>query len=367
MNIRFKSAMDRVTAEEDLIRRTEFFLKEKLNEKSNQTNVVKSTRRKFMMNKWIAVAATTFLAISGGALGYKVYEYKNTPVSYVSLDINPSVEISVNASGDPVDVESYNQDGTTILKGIDVKGKSLKKAVSELVLSAVNNQFIEADGSTVVSVTTETDDKTVAKELGKDAEMGVNEALKISGKTVTIEKNNIALSNRIEAKKLGISPGKLNLIHKLQELDPAISVDDYRYAKVKDIMAAIHGKEGKAVSDNPLNNVNEQNKNNRDQNNSQISDQNKDDDNKNNSQIDEQNKNNGVQNNSKIEDQNKNDSNQQNSNDGNIENDNQSSNKSNQNSKGKSQSSGNSSTKQSGQSSSEDHQGDNGSQGDGNN
>src|SRR5471030_2510919 len=50
-----------------------------------------------------------------------------------------------------------------------------------------------------------------------------------------LETGNVALARRDEARKLGITPGKLNIIQKLQKLDPIINIEDYKSSSVKDI------------------------------------------------------------------------------------------------------------------------------------
>lgn len=190
------------------------------------------------MKKKLAVAMSLAVLLIGGG-GGSAYAYYETPKSYVSLDINPSVELGVNAFGKVVDVKPYNSDGEKILIEIKIKGADVTEAISKLVSSAVNNGYVSEDGSTVVSLTSETDDKELGTELETDAEEGAKEALEESGKTAAINKDNVALARRDEARTLGITPGKLNLINKLQAVDPTATVEQYKDASVKEIMKSI--------------------------------------------------------------------------------------------------------------------------------
>lgn len=58
-------------------------------------------------------------------------------------------------------------------------------------------------------------------------------------KDAVLHTDNVALARRDDARDLGITPGKLNLIQKLQAVDPTVVVDDYKDATVKSIMSAI--------------------------------------------------------------------------------------------------------------------------------
>lgn len=225
----FKSAVSQIHAEETLKQRTRQYLAAQLAEPAAD-----ATRAKRTFPKHLAVAACTAVFLCAATVG--AYAYYRTPVSYLSLDINPSVELGVNHFGKVVSAEAYNADGTTILNGQDVNNMDVKDAVSTLVKSADQKGFVADDGSTVIAVTSETDDSTAATELEDSAAAGADDAVKAEGKSATVDKENVALERRDEARKLGITPGKLNLIQKLQKLDPSITVDEYKDAKVKDIM-----------------------------------------------------------------------------------------------------------------------------------
>ena len=237
MITKFKSALNKVKAEEELVNKTEKYLKDTLlkNEKPKTNDYI--SWGGFYMKKKFLVAASLAVLCLGGSTG--AYAYYQTPVSYLSLDINPSVELGINAFDKVVQVEAYNEDGEKILEEVDVIGSDVTEAVGELVSSADNNGYIAEDGSTVVSVTTETDNEEVATELETVAEEGVNSALEETEKEVVVHKDNIALARRDEARKLGITPGKLNLIQKLQAVDPDATVEEYKDASVNEIMKTI--------------------------------------------------------------------------------------------------------------------------------
>lgn len=239
MNTRFKSALNHVKADEDLINKTEAYLRDTFAKEHNSRMAELKKWRMIGMKKF-AIAACVAILLLGG--GFKAYA---TPLSYVSLDINPSVELGVNALGLVVTAEGYNEDGKAILSGIKATGTNVKKAVHAVVDSAAHKGFIDNDGSTVVSLTAETDNDRTAAKLKAEAEAGADEALTENGKSADVNIDNVALARRDEARKLGITPGKLNLIQKLQaELqasDPTATVDVETYSDktVKAIMLEI--------------------------------------------------------------------------------------------------------------------------------
>ena len=233
METSFKSALGRIKAEDILKKKTEGYLMKSISSKENVLKENSFRRNNPLLKRIVAVACTAVL-LCGASIG--AYAYYKTPTSYLSLDINPSVELGVNAFGKVVSATAYNNDGKTILVGQDVINSGVKDAVNTLVKSAAQKGFIAKDGSTVIAVTSETDSSSTAVKMQDAAKQGADIAVKSEGDTATVQKENVALARRDEARKLVITPGKLNLIQKLQALDPSITIDQYKDATVTDIM-----------------------------------------------------------------------------------------------------------------------------------
>ena len=188
------------------------------------------------MKKKIALALVACAIISSGG---GVYAYAKNPVAYVSMDINPSVELGVNAFDKVVSVEAYNDDGKKILEGIDLRNYDIKNAVSTVISNAISDGYITQDVTTtaavVVEITTCTDKDKVGTKLEESLKDVADKTLNENDIEAEVGTEKVALARRDEARKLGITPGKLNLIQKLQELDPTITVEDYKDSSVKDI------------------------------------------------------------------------------------------------------------------------------------
>ncbi|MVX62210.1 hypothetical protein GKZ28_00660 [Clostridium chromiireducens] len=191
----------------------------------------------------LVLSLVTVLGLGGGG-----YAYAKTPVAYVSVDINPSVELGVNAFDQVVSVEAYNEDGEKVLEGTDLISTSVDDAVSIVITNAISDGYIKEDDtiitddadtsattSAAVEITVSTDKEDVAAELEESLKETADETLKNNDVDAEVETDNVALARRDEARQLGITPGKLNLIQKLQALDPEIKVEDYKTSSVKDI------------------------------------------------------------------------------------------------------------------------------------
>jgi len=230
----FKRYLDQVKAEAGLKKKTEGYVKAALaSGTQNKENKIHLRRGQGIRRKvWIAVASIAVcMVISGGG-----YAYYKTPVNYVSLDINPSVELGVNVFDTVVTVEPVNEDGQDLLEAKDVIGLPIEKAIEDLVEEAADQDYIADNGTTVIAVTAESDDERVALKLQEKSAQGVSLAMSNKKVIAEVYQDCSDLALRAEAKEQGVSPGKYKLIMMMQTLDPSITVEQYKEAKVSQII-----------------------------------------------------------------------------------------------------------------------------------
>ncbi len=106
------------------------------------------------------MAACMMLSVVG-------YAFYRMPVDYVCMDINPSIEIGINAFGKVVSVEAYNEDGLKVIGKNKYFNQSVKDTVAALVKGAAEEGFIDEDGGSVIALTAESENEEVAAELQK--------------------------------------------------------------------------------------------------------------------------------------------------------------------------------------------------------
>lgn len=142
-----------------------------------------------------------------------------SPVAaYVSLDINPSVELGVDRLLKVVEARALNQDGSRLLAGLGLKGMALSKAVRAVFEEAVRQEYIKPGDNRehviLASITVEQpgfaiDDDVITAELQR----GIDE----HHVPVAVFVESTSREVRAEAKKLGVSAGKLALYKKAKE------------------------------------------------------------------------------------------------------------------------------------------------------
>jgi len=231
----FTDYIGKVKADTELKENTQTYIRNALAQKSNSEakNQFNATGVKRRLPKKIVASAFCVMALAMISIsGYAYY----TPVNYVSLDINPSVELGLNMFDTVVSVEGINYAGQNLIKGQHLTYMSVSEAIQALISEAGDQNFIAENGSTVIAITLETkNDETIAS-LQSDCEKSVQLALDAMDLDAVIYNDYAGLEIHEDAQKLGVSPGKLNLIRFMQELNPEITIDQYQDAMMTDII-----------------------------------------------------------------------------------------------------------------------------------
>ncbi|MBR4073990.1 MAG: cell wall protein, partial [Firmicutes bacterium] len=162
------------------------------------------------------VAAAAMVAVIFGGAG--MYVQGNAVDSIIELDVNPSVELSVNKKERVVSAEALNEDAKVVLEDMDLKGADLEVAVNALIGSMLKHGYIsELQNSILISV--ENDDVVKGKALEDRLVKEVNDMLKSSAIEGAILSQQIKDDDDTKklAEELKVSEGKAVLIDKIVE------------------------------------------------------------------------------------------------------------------------------------------------------
>lgn len=225
-------AFDPIKADQDLIDRTRLSVQSALSRPS--------AARRYSQRAMRMITAAAALILVAGILAFAGVTWIQTPVAALSIEINPSVELAINALNRVVTARSFNEDGADLLAGLDLKQSPIKEAVAALVMAAARSGCLAADGSSIIAITSSTDDEDLIKLLEQISDDAARDALAQTSSQASIYHDNTAHARIEEAHQLGITPGRLNLIQKLIDLDPTKNVGNYLTANTADIMKAVN-------------------------------------------------------------------------------------------------------------------------------
>lgn len=189
--------------------------------------VIIMKERKVNWTRRITASAAALALIIGLGAGFGVYRANRAVAATVSLDVNPSVELTVNRKDRILSVNANNEDGKTILGDMDLTGSNLEVAVNAIVGSMVRNGYLnELANSVLVSV--DSADAAVGAALQEKLAQEISVILEgdsFSGAVIsqTVEKND-ELNN--QAQEYHISLGKANLIQQIVSQDSRYTFEE---------------------------------------------------------------------------------------------------------------------------------------------
>ena len=156
---------------------------------------------------WAAAAALLLLTLTV-ALGWN-FAQASTAVAFVSLDINPSVELTVNAREQVLKVSAVNSDGEKILQNLELKNLPVLEAMSKIMEQAVGMGYLTNEHSWVLV--------GLAPNGGRPLPPALEEAVKSAGAAAQEKvKAKVAVlqltdQERAKAEQTGVSIGEYAL------------------------------------------------------------------------------------------------------------------------------------------------------------
>lgn len=208
----FRDAFSQIRAEAGLKAQTKRYLSEQINKKKTHC---------FPALRAAAAAACLFAAVSaGGAWLYL------SPAAYISIDINPSLELGINRFDRVVSVESFNSDGQDLAEQLDIRYMDYSDALEELLSEQTVEAYL-ADGA-VMAVTVAGSDEEKTNQILENVETCTAGHSNISCHSGDIEEMHKAHSE-------GLSLGKYRAYLELKTLDPTVTPDDIRDLSMREI------------------------------------------------------------------------------------------------------------------------------------
>ncbi len=121
-----------------------------------------------LKSKIIALSLSAVMAASAFAFTACKGNKDDDKTAYVSLDINPEVELVVDKNNNVVSVRGENEDGQVLLyEEAGIKGESVDKAVEKITELAIKYGYLDENNKVVDAIVTSGNEKFEKEVLGK--------------------------------------------------------------------------------------------------------------------------------------------------------------------------------------------------------
>lgn len=96
-----------------------------------------------------AGSVALFLLVLTTLLGWSMYQAP-TAVALISVDINPSLQFTLDNQGHLLKFESQNEDARRMLSEVDLKGKPIEEVLEQIVIQAYDQKYLSSEKPWVV-------------------------------------------------------------------------------------------------------------------------------------------------------------------------------------------------------------------------
>ncbi|MCI9261997.1 hypothetical protein [uncultured Adlercreutzia sp.] len=187
----------------------------------------RSPRRR---RRWAPLAAAACLLLVGILAGAGWHLWQQ-PAAFVGVDVNPSLELTVNAFDRVVKATAINDDGAAVLDALSLEGRSYAEAFAALMDSEAMAPYLAKDAFVDVNITTQ--DNALASELQAQSDAV------LAGHPYQGACHHADEATREAAAAAGMGVGRYRAACELAELDDSVSVDDCAAMTMRELHDAI--------------------------------------------------------------------------------------------------------------------------------
>lgn len=188
--------------------------------------------------KWIISFAVLFGAVlMMSSCAQSVSAQDDT---YLTIDINPSVELIVNKREKVIYVNPLNEDAEVLLDGIDLIGMDLDEAVDLIIQTAIELGYIDTDAEeTYVKVSSISENAEIGEKIRERAKEHINNAFSKRYMMGKAEDKGFTPDFLAEAESYGVTPGFLFLAKSAVEVSDELLLQDALLMTVQELQVIL--------------------------------------------------------------------------------------------------------------------------------
>lgn len=231
MENKLYDVFDKIHAEDALKEKTAEFLHKQIQKQGGSRKASPMHHMRFAI-----VCVSSLLFLLAGGLSYNLYF---SPSAYVDMDVNPSIELTLNRFDRVIEANPYNDDGAGILQEVNVRHKTYEEAVQMLLATMIDQEYMTQDGA--VSLTVQAGDNNAEKELLEGLLATVSASL--ASHHLSAAADIFAVSQEVKdcAHEYNLTPAKYIAITQLQEVDSTATFEGCGEHSISEIRQLIEG------------------------------------------------------------------------------------------------------------------------------
>lgn len=230
MKNKIKAALEPIHAEEHLKANTRQYVFDRMAEKKE--------KRK-LLRRWSMLAAAACFVCAFLAGGYYLYF---TPTAFISVDVNPSLEIEVNRFDRVIEVKGYNRDGRELAESLDIRHLNYQEALDRILEDESIKACLKEEEE--LSLTLAGENERQCAEIRRDMESCASEHENVHCHSGSVKQ-------REHAHAAGVSFGKYQAFLALNELDPSVTLEEVREMTMREIRDRIRALSENQGGQNP--------------------------------------------------------------------------------------------------------------------
>lgn len=183
-------------------------------------------RRSWLPGSWLSgrrggvLAAAACLCLMFGGLAWQ----EGRVVSVVGLDVNPSIELSLNWRDQVLKAQALNEDASEAVDASALRGRSVEDAVGEVIGSLADSGYLQEESSAIL-VTVSRVSRGNSGQLQETVGKSVETSLEEKQVTAVVYSQQLEPDSRTEqlAEEYDISLGKAGFLQNLADQNESLS------------------------------------------------------------------------------------------------------------------------------------------------
>jgi len=185
------------------------------------------------MKKIISITSVALALV----IGFFLLGCDTSPtLDYVTIDINPSIDMVLDRNENVVATSALNKDGEILLLNLELEGEPVEDAIEDIIDESIDLGYIDPDSEEIV-VEVGSENERIRERVREN----VNNAFQergMFGKAIAQENTELIE----EAETLGVTPGFLRMAYRAIDADDTLTLETALTMTQKELITIINDK-----------------------------------------------------------------------------------------------------------------------------